>query len=126
VTAVAKPRRVLAVAPDLFFAARIAETARACGVDLATCVPADLASRFAGGGFANLIVDLHAPGALDAVRALRATPDGESVEIVGFYSHVDQALRAAALAAGVTQALPRSAFTARLAALLRGDAAADR
>jgi NADH:ubiquinone oxidoreductase subunit 6 (subunit J) len=39
---------------------------------------------------------------------------------VGFYPHVDRALREAALAAGVDQVLPRSAFTVRLAALLAG------
>ena len=85
------------------------------------CAPAELAERWSTGAFARAIVDLHAPGALDAVRALRSAPGGDDASVIGFYSHVDQALRAAALEAGVTSALPRSAFTARLPELLRGD-----
>ena len=49
---------------------------------------------------------------------------GDSVtrelRVVGFYSHVDQATREAALASGVDDVLPRSAFTARLPAILAG------
>ena len=55
------------------------------------------------------------------VRALKAEPDLAAVRVVGFYSHVDAALREAALAAGVDAALPRSAFTTRLPGLLAGE-----
>lgn len=114
-------RRVLVCAPDLFFAARIGATARACGVEVAECAASDLAARGTSGEFASALVDLHAPGAVEGVRALRSAAGGRDLPVFGFYSHVDQALRAAAEAAGVTHALPRSAFTARLPALLRGD-----
>jgi hypothetical protein len=52
---------------------------------------------------------------------LRSDPAIGPIEVIGFYSHVDQATRAAAEAAGVTRALPRSAFTAQLARLLAGE-----
>ena len=113
-------RRVLVAVPDLFFATRIFETARAAEVDVDACAPADLAARVAAGPYASVMIDLHATGAVEAVRALRATDAGRAIPVIGFYSHVDQELRAAAVAAGVTQALPRSAFTVRLADLLRG------
>jgi len=44
---------------------------------------------------------------------------------VGFYSHVEAATRDAAHAAGIDLVLPRSAFAARLADLLRGTPAPD-
>ena len=70
-----------------------------------------------------IVLDLQAPGdPLTLARALKADPGTAGLEIVGFYSHVEQALREAALAAGVDHVLPRSAFTARLPALLAGEA----
>ena len=114
---------VLVAVPDLFFAARIAATARALGVEVVSCLPAELAEHWRAGCFERVIVDLHGAAALEGVRSLRAAPGGAQAEIVGFYSHVDRALREAALAAGVSLALPRSAFTARLPALLAGGAA---
>lgn len=115
------PRRVLVFVPDLFFAARIAETARAAGV---TVENAELAAAVERGRAATpdlVILDLHASGdPLAAVLALAADAATRGVPIVGFYSHVDSALRDRALAAGVDRVLPRSAFTARLAAILTG------
>jgi len=111
-------RRVLVVVPNLFFATRIGETARTLGIATEACEPARLAERVHAGRPALAIVDLHAPGALEAVRAARADPAGE-LPVIGFYSHVDPALAQAAREAGITQVLTRSAFTARLAAILR-------
>jgi hypothetical protein len=47
------------------------------------------------------------------------------VPVTGFFSHVDHATRDAALAAGVDEVLPRSAFVSRLPALLAGEPASD-
>jgi hypothetical protein len=52
---------------------------------------------------------------------LRADHATRSIHVIGFYSHVDRELREAALAAGLDQVLPRSAFTVRLPALLEGE-----
>ena len=68
------------------------------------------------------IVDLHTPGNLEAVRELRLDPATHELRVVGFYSHVDQDTRAAAVASGVSDVMPRSAFTAKLAAILSGTA----
>jgi CheY-like chemotaxis protein len=66
-----------------------------------------------------VIVDLTSAGdPLALVRALKTTPETRPVPLVGFYPHVEGALREAALAAGADRVLPRSAFTARLAELL--------
>lgn len=108
-------RTILVVVPDLFFAARIREVAGASGTSVREADAARAAEVAREIAPAVAIVDLH--GAGDAVPALRAAlPE---LRIVGFHSHVDTAVRDAALAAGADQVLPRSAFTRRLAELLR-------
>ena len=116
------PRRVVAVVPDLFFATRISATAEAVGVDLEMPAISAALDAIRKAPPALIVIDLHAPGdPLALVRTLRAAPDTRSLRVIGFYSHVEGALRTAALEAGVDEALPRSAFTTRLPALLRGD-----
>jgi CheY-like chemotaxis protein len=114
-------RRILSVAPDLFFAARIVEVAKALGLELLQAGPAgafEVAKREAPD---LIVMDLHATGdPLAQVRALRGDPATRAIPVVGFYSHVDEATRLAALAAGVTQVMPRSQFTRRLPELLAG------
>jgi len=113
-------RRVLVAVPDLFFAARIAETAGTMGIEIVACTPAALAARVEESAPVLVIVDLHAEGAIEAVRGLRSTVAGSGMPVIGFFSHQDQAIRFAALEAGVTQVLPRSVFTFRLPAILGG------
>ena len=115
------PRRVVAVAPDLFFAARIAATATLLGVALETPAPGEALAALRAHPPDLVILDLQAPGdPLALTRALKADPATRGIPVVGFYPHVEGALREAALAAGVDHVLPRSAFTARLAGLLAG------
>jgi len=128
-------RRVLAVVSDLFFATKIAATAEAAGVPLETLGTEAAWARFAAttdrpaAALADadrpslVVLDLGAgERALAVARALRAHPATAQLPIVGFYPHVDTATRDAALAAGVDPVLPRSAFVARLPALLAGTA----
>jgi CheY-like chemotaxis protein len=107
--------------PDLFFSTRITATARQLGVEVTVCSPGQLVERCRAALPHLAIVDLHGAGNLDAVRALRRDPATHELRVVGFYSHVDAATRAEAIDCGVTDVLPRSAFTARLALILRGD-----
>lgn len=109
-------RLVLAVVPDLFFATRIAATAKAAGVKL-ELVPYQRAAARAGEAGASLVLlDLHTRDAMALVVAIKAA--APTTPLVGFYSHVETALRRDALAAGVDAALPRSAFSAKLPELL--------
>lgn len=59
---------------------------------------------------ALVLVDLHRAGVLDAVAAL-------DNHVIGFGSHVDDALLDEARAAGCAEVLPRSRFFRRLADL---------
>jgi CheY-like chemotaxis protein len=115
-------RRVTVVAPDLFFAARIEATATLLGVALETPAPGEALAALRAHPPDLVILDLQAPGdPLALTRALKADPAMRGIPVVGFYPHVEGALREAALAAGVDHVLPRSAFTARLAGLLAGE-----
>jgi len=115
-------RRVVAVVPNLFFAARIAETAAQLGVELETVAPPGVAAAVGARPTDLVVLDLGAAGdPVATARALKSAAATRDIPIVGFYPHVEGALREAALAAGVDHVLPRSAFTARLASLLAGD-----
>ncbi len=112
----ATKHRVLAVIPDLFFATKVAATAKAGGVELELVAPQHAAARMAEAPPTLVIVDLHAADAVVLVAALKAA--AAAVPVVGFFSHVETALRRDALAAGADAALPRSQFVSKLAALL--------
>jgi DNA-binding NarL/FixJ family response regulator len=57
----------------------------------------------------------------EALAAIRAAPELGEVRVVGFFSHVHAERARAALAAGCTQALPRSVFVQELTRLLSGE-----
>lgn len=92
--------------PDLMDRSRVAATG-------ATVVWVNSPGALADTAADLVIMDLSRPGALDVVAQL-ACP------VVGFASHVDRELLAAAKAAGCTQVLPRSAFFSRLPEILSG------
>lgn len=75
--------------------------------------PGALAEEAAASRADLVLVDLSRPGVLDALPGLAAA----GMTTIGFGSHVDEALLAAARAAGCTEVLPRSKFFARLPSL---------
>jgi CheY-like chemotaxis protein len=116
---------VLALVDDLFFQARLGETARKLGVTLKTVstgaslvkmleaapdgVPGDLPRL--------VIVDLNArQGAVEAIEQLQRS--GNPIPVIGFLSHVQTELAERARAAGCKQVMPRSSFTANLSEIL--------
>jgi CheY-like chemotaxis protein len=114
-------RRVALVAADLFFVARIAETARAAGVALIESDAAAALERCRAEPPDLVILDLHGPGdPIALARALRADPATRAVPMVGYFSHVERELGERAREAGIDTVLPRSALTRRLAELLAG------
>jgi hypothetical protein len=96
--------RVAAYVPDLMDRSKLA-----AAVDVTfVSAPSDLAEV----GADVVVVDLSRPGVLEAL------PDLAGARTVGFGSHVDRELLAAARAAGCDEVLPRSRFFARLGELL--------
>lgn len=110
---------VIAVVDDVFFAARIRETARQVNVEVELTPAARLSDRLARGAADAVILDLGAPAALDSLRTLRANPATASARVVAFASHVAAATIQAARSGGCNEVLARSAFTRQLPDLLR-------
>lgn len=125
--------KVLALVDDLFFGARIAETARHVGVELEAVSTGNAlvekalpdAGNASTGGVqrtvaqkpALIVVDLNArTDALDALARLQAA--GNQTPVVAFLSHVQTELAERARAAGCAEVMPRSRFTQELAAIL--------
>jgi CheY-like chemotaxis protein len=119
--------KVIALVDDLFFRARIAETARLTSVEFeAVATGNDLLEKLRGapesatphGSIPALIlVDLNARGGpLEALRALQAA--GNQIPVIAFLSHVQTELAEQARAVGCAEVMPRSKFTQNLAAIL--------
>jgi CheY-like chemotaxis protein len=119
--------KVLALVDDLFFGARIAETARRVGVELEAVSTANalvergLPAKDAPAGVNQLpsliLVDLNArTDGVDAISRLQIA--GNQTPIVAFLSHVQTELAERAMSAGCTEVLPRSTFTQDLPAIL--------
>ena len=95
-------RRIAAYVPDLMDRSRFGGIE---GVEF-VAAPADLAGVEAD----VVVVDLSRPGVLDSLPA--------GVRTIGFGSHVDRELLAAARAAGCEEVMPRSEFFRRINELL--------
>jgi len=100
---------VIAYVPDLMDRSKV--QAAAPGLRLAR-TPADLLAG-AGPGL-TAVVDLSRAGVLEVLGPLAAT----GARVIGFGSHVDTDLLAAARLAGCEEVLARSAFFSRLDELL--------
>jgi CheY-like chemotaxis protein len=117
----------IALIDDLFFLAKVHETAKHTGVTLETAATGEQLLKAAAASPAALIlVDLNArQGALDAVERLCASngaADGQAKprRVIAFLSHVQTDLAERARSAGCQDVMPRSKFTQNLAEILRG------
>jgi len=110
---------VVALVDDLFFQAKILETAKQLGVELRTCTtPEALAAEIARESPKLIVVDLNARGnPIEAIERVQAS--GSAIPLIAFLSHVQVDLAARARAAGCREVMPRSQFTRDLATILR-------
>ena len=117
------PTRIYCFIEDLFFLAKIQETARKLGIKVGF-VKADkevLARLTDAGDRPSLIVfDLNNANAkpLTLIPKLRAKLK-KGTSIIGFLSHLQGDLKAKAIEAGCDMVMPRSAFSQNLPNLLR-------
>jgi CheY-like chemotaxis protein len=117
-------RTVIAVVDDLFFASKIRGTAEQLGVTVKFARTAAALTEAARRDQPSLIIcDLHSekvdPNEL--ANQLKANDQLKSIPLLGFFSHVQTELQRQAELAGFDRVMPRSAFSARLAQILRGD-----
>jgi DNA-binding NarL/FixJ family response regulator len=110
--------QVLALVDDLFFQAKILETAKHLGIAVRTSTTSDaLLAEIAKETPKLVIVDLNARGTpLRAIEKVHAGQPG--LPLIAFLSHVQTDLAQQARAAGCTQVMPRSQFTHDLATIL--------
>jgi len=110
--------QVLALVDDLFFQAKMLETARQLGVDLRACsTPEALLAEVAKQAPKLVVVDLNARNnPLAAIESMRAA--AQDIPLIAFLSHVQVELAERARAAGCTAVMPRSQFTRDLATIL--------
>ena len=110
--------QVLALVDDLFFQAKILETAKHLGITVRTSTTSDaLLAEVAKEKPKLVIVDLNARGApLQAIERVRA--GAPELPLIAFLSHVQTDLAQQARTAGCTHVMPRSQFTHDLATIL--------
>jgi DNA-binding NtrC family response regulator len=110
--------QVVALVDDLFFQAKLLETAKQVGVEVRTCSTADaLDAEIARAAPKLIVVDLNArSGPFEALERLQA--GGARIPLIAFLSHVQVDLAARARAAGCAEVMPRSKFTQNLATIL--------
>jgi DNA-binding NarL/FixJ family response regulator len=112
---------ILAVVDDLLFLSKIQETAKHLGVAVESVGIADLPKRAIEDVPSALIIDLNHPSgkALEVLRALKSGLKTKDLAAIGFVSHVQEDLIAAARDAGCDLILARSAFVRQLPVLLQ-------
>ena len=118
---------VVAVVDDLFFGAKLQETARHLEIPLVLLrASQDVAATVREHRPALLIVDLQSEtcAPLEVIRGIKTDPELRATPILGYVSHVRDDLKAAATDAGCDEVLPRSAFSAHLPDILRRRTAA--
>jgi len=109
--------RVLVFVDDLFFRAKIVETARQTDVELACFATAeDLVDEARAKPPALIVIDLNASN--DPLSALEQLAPGNSTPVVAFLSHVQTDLAERARQAGCKDVMPRSQFSKELPAIL--------
>jgi DNA-binding NarL/FixJ family response regulator len=109
---------VLAYIDDIFFQAKLTETACHLGIELRTSATSDAFAAELTTNNPNLvIVDLNArANPFDAIAIARA--NAPTVPLIAFLSHVQIDLAEKARAAGCAEVMPRSKFTRDLATIL--------
>lgn len=115
------PANILAVVDDIFFLAKIQQTARQLGVTVEAVAPDSLAARLQENGAGGILLDLnHRSGkAIAVLESLKNVPATRSIPIVAFLSHVQTDLAQAAHAAGCDRVMARSAFSQQLPIILQ-------
>jgi CheY-like chemotaxis protein len=114
------PRRILVVVEDLFFLAKIREAAKHLGIELQGARPEQAFERLAERGYSLVILDLnHRSGrAIEVLEVIKKDPSTRDVPVLGFLSHVQGDLAAAARASACDTVMARSAFSQRLVEIL--------
>jgi CheY-like chemotaxis protein len=112
---------IIAVVDDMFFRSKIQAVAEAVGTEISFPRNKDVLIQKAREAKPKLIiVDLHNQKMDSAMLATELKSDEElrSIQLLGFFSHVQTELQSNAIAAGFDQVIPRSVFARDLQKIL--------
>ena len=108
--------RVLALVDDIFFQAKMLETAKHVGVELVCVATGEaLAEQAQQNPPALIVLDLNAR--CGGVEAFERLAPGNQLPVIAFLSHVQVELAERARRAGCREVMPRSKFTQNLASI---------
>ena len=101
--------KVIAAVPDLLFGSKLESALTGAGFDCELIAGA-AAARTAAAGADLLVVDLTDAdfGGVELIAAMGQAGELASLRTLGFYSHVEPQVKAAATAAGFDLVVPRS------------------
>jgi CheY-like chemotaxis protein len=110
--------QVVAFVDDIFFQAKLLETAKQVGVELRACSTSDaLDAEIRKAAPRLVVVDLNSHS--DPFRVIeRLQAGGGKIPLIGFLSHLQVDLAERARAAGCGEVMARSKFTQNLATIL--------
>jgi len=113
--------RIMVIVDDLFFAAKIGETAKRGGivVNFATTEAGVLELAALKPSLVILDLNLNSLQLLPLISKLKSHPDLQQATVLGFVSHVQGDLKLQAEQAGCDVVLPRSAFSQNLPEILQ-------
>jgi DNA-binding NarL/FixJ family response regulator len=112
---------ILAVVEDLIFLSKIRQTAQVVGVEVLAVELRQIQEQVVKSPDSTVIFDLNyrSGSAVEVIRALKADATTRPIKLVGFLSHIQADLAAAAREAGCDVVMARSAFSQQLPQLLR-------
>ncbi len=116
-------RNIIAIVDELFFASKIRGTAEQ--VDVAVNFPRTIEGAIGAVKEHQpslIICDLNSQriDPIEFAKRLRTEEGGPSVELLGFFSHVQTDVQKAAQEAGFDRVIPRSLFASTLPQILSG------
>lgn len=112
---------ILCAVDDLIFSIKISTAARALGIDIHFERAADMVvPRIREKKPSLVILDLNSTKLqpLEVIAALKGDPELRDIRTLGYVSHVQTDVIAAARKAGIDDVLARSAFSDRLGEIL--------
>lgn len=117
----APPRRILVAVDDLFFLAKIRETARQLKISVDMAKSDHELLEKAAPPPALIILDLNsiALKPISTIGKIRHIPELKKTPLIGFLNHLQAELKIKAQDAGCDLVMPRSAFSQNLPGLLR-------
>jgi CheY-like chemotaxis protein len=113
-------KKIIAVLSDLMFTVKIQEAAKRAGIETVFVKTREAALKLANEAPAAIVLDLNASdiGPLELIAQLKSAPETSKITLLGFVSHVQTDLRAAAQEKGCDMVVARSAFSQQLPSFL--------